>query len=57
MRKTIKRQEPTTNYSLKYSYAKIIVRKKESAAALTNFTDSQYNPESVNANHLYSDQR
>ena len=59
MRKTAKRQEPTTNHSPKYSYAKIIVRKEESAAALTNFTDGQYNPESVNANHysMYSDWR
>lgn len=59
MRKTIIRQEPITNYLPKYSYAKIIVRKKESAAALTNFTDSQYNSESVNTNHhsMYSNQR
>lgn len=27
MRKTAKRQEPITNYSSKYSYAKTIVRK------------------------------
>lgn len=59
MRKTVKRQEPITNYSSKFSSAKITVRKKESAAALTNFTDSQYNLERVNANHcsMYSDWR